>query len=157
MPTRTAFPGTISAGASISAANNNRLPGGWLALDEDTASEVTSSTTELTLHTLSVPVGANRKLRIHFHTPKVTITVASDDFAFRIYYDGTAIQRLTCKRSSTQTEDGVNFVGTVNTTTSGNKTIAVTLQRASGTGTCTLTPAAVAPTFMLVEDIGPSS
>lgn len=156
MPTRALFDAV--AGTPANAADVDKLAKGWCGLDEITSAiGPTSSTTELTIHTISVPVLANRKLKLTYHCPRIGTTVNSDEFLIRVYYDGTAVSRVMLNPPDQTVDQGLTVTGTVSTTTAGNKTCTATIQRQSGTGTATINPGAGFPSFLLVEDIGPSS
>lgn len=154
MPTRDSYTADPTAGDVLTAANFRKLPGGWIGYDASTTNQTTSGTTELTLHTLSVPVDASRRLRITYHTSRCTLSVDGDDFTIRSYYDGAQVNAHTARQSRA---DGVEFLTVADTTAAGSKTIAITAQRITGTGTLQLRGASTDPAFMLVEDMGPSS
>ena len=68
MPVRTAYAGAAVAGEVLSAANVNRISGGWIGYNEVTANQ-TPITTEVDLTGLSVAVtvGTARRIRISVH------------------------------------------------------------------------------------------
>lgn len=155
MTTRAAYDAV--SGNVANAADVDKWAKGWVCNEETTSNATTSATTELTLLTASVPVLANRRLVVSFHCPKVGTTVNADEFLIRLYYDGATFQRYLVNRPDQSMDDAVSFWGSVATTTAGNKTIAVTAQRLTGTGVLQLTCGAGFPMAMLVEDVGSSS
>lgn len=157
MATRDAHDAT--SGELLTAANLDKRAGGWIGTDQPGTSKTTSGTTELDICSLSVPINANRKIRVTFHVFSLTFSAAADPFSIRMYLSGTAFQTLRVKRTTdTLTGQGECFVGYADNATDGNKTVKVTAQRGSGTGTLNF-PAgdSTESYYMLVEDIGSTS
>lgn len=128
---------------------------GILGSDLITSNQVTSGTTELTLHSLAVSVAESRILKVTFHRYHATFSVSDDTFNFRFYLD-TVLQvgRFDMRRPTT-TQDGIQLTSFFAGGTAASRTVEVRVVRAAGTGTLTLSSStATQAGFMLVEDIG---
>jgi hypothetical protein len=152
---RTAYPSVEVDGDILTAANFDRLPGGWIGYVEATTNQTTITTVvDLTSLSVAVTVGTNRRLRI---TGKVnfTSTVANDGAKLRIQESATV---LNAADNTTPTGAGGVFIfaSAVLTPTAGTHTYKLTLAR-TGTGTLTMNASATEAAYLLVEDIGPAS
>src|SRR5258708_444268 len=90
MASRVAFPGTINSGDSVSASDNNKLPGGEIGRSTITANSSGTTTTE-TITSVVVTVGANREIEV-----RVTGTLratGAGGVSVRVTEDGTQIGR----------------------------------------------------------------
>lgn len=155
MASRTAYVSTEVDGDILTAANFDKLPGGWIGYVEATANQ-TTITTEADLTSLSVTVtaGTTRRLRL---TGKVnfTSTVANDGAKLRIKESSTV---LNAADNATPTGAGGVFIfaSAVITPSAGSHTYKLTLAR-TGTGTLTMNASATEAAYLLIEDIGPAS
>jgi hypothetical protein len=156
MAVRTAFAGTIIAGDSISAVNNNKLPGGWLGYAEVTANQ-TGITTEvdLTSLTVTVTVGPARRIMVTGSTYLLS-TVLSDRMAMAIY-EGAGQLQIANVYASTSTDGYIAERSVILTPSSGAHTYKLTARRVTGTGSVTSQAAATFPAWILVQDIGPAA
>lgn len=128
------------------------MPGGVLGYAEITASQATISTeVDVTGLTATVTVATGRRLRISSLT-ELFGTVAGDQSQINIYEDATQIQAVIMRHSATGRLDHPASV--IRKPTAGVHTYKLTAQRASGTGTFTVSGAATEPAYILVEDIG---
>lgn len=155
MPTRTPFDAV--SGTSANAGDVDKLPKGWIGYDSDTTNRSTSGTTELTLHTLNVPILAGRRVRITYYCGWVDQSVGGDVFQMNIKVAGTVVQENRVTIPGTAERYTIAIIGIYDEGAGATRTIAVTAVRNSGTGVLNIHNSATAPTYMLVEDIGPSS
>ena len=150
----------VSAGSPVTAADVNLaqqcLVGpSTLGTTDMTA---TSGTTEKTTgtDTITVPVVTGRVYRISYVFNYVG-SVSGDGFLIRIKAGSTSGTQLTYFLADvTLTTAVLTRVGWVEWTasTSGNQTFSTTVQRATGTGTCTGRGAASQPRTLSVEWLG---
>lgn len=156
MATRTAFPGTITTSTPISATNNNRLPGGWVAYVE-LASDVGSITTEQDVTGLQedVTLVAGRRYKV---TAVVHTTAGGTNADRDISLDDGA-SRVQIHRTHPPAT-GIN-THTLTAVIDGDGNSHDLQVRAAWSGTGSMivesAPAAGFPSFLLVEDVGPSS
>jgi hypothetical protein len=153
MASRTLY--TAVALEVYTAANHLRMPKGAFGYGTATSNQtgITSDTDLTGLTTGSITVPANRLIRI---TAKLRLsgTVADGITIPSIKEDGTIVQYWYGKRHST--DDMTVMFSVFRSPTGGSHTYKVSLQRFSGTGTVGNTADGTNPSFILVEDLGPS-
>lgn len=155
MAVRTAY--VPVSGTAITAANHIKFPGGWIGYNEVTANQTgITATTDLTTLTVAVTVGASRRIRIsgeigHERSVNDGVTRLSiNEGATTLTFADAAVRAAA--------EGSVRiFCSCVLTPSTGAHTYKLTLARANGTGTVSLTASATNPAFILVEDLGPSA
>jgi hypothetical protein len=157
MPVRTAYAGAAVAGEVLTAANVNKIPGGWIGYAEVTANQGSiTAQVDLTGLSVAVTVGSSRRLRItaqaHFAS-----TVASDGVALFIQEGATTLNVLGLQLpTSAGVTQGITCAAVI-TPTAGAHTYKLQASRNTGTGTVNLAASATQPAFILVEDIGPAT
>lgn len=154
MPVRTAYAGAAVAGEVLTAANMNKISGGWIGYNEVTTGQGGITTTvDLTGLTVTVTVNSSRRLRITSHT-LVASTVGGDIVSLSIVEDGTTVSigQLAASTSATTCS-----VSAVRTPVTGSHIYKLALGRAAGSGTLATTASTSVPAFILVEDIGPAT
>lgn len=166
MASRTAWTPGATVGEVFSAADAKSIPGGWIGYAEVTANQTLTNTaveTDLTGLSVTVTVGASRKIRIRAQGI-VSRTVADGVTIGRIKEGSTELGRWSQHAPSAATEfdaaagDAVSSPGGVFATPSaGSHTYKLTLQRFSGTGNVVLNAAAGSQASITVEDLGPAS
>lgn len=153
MPVRTAYAGAAIAGEVLTAANVNKLPGGWLGYAEVTANQ-TGITTEVDLTglTVTVTVGTSRRIRV---TGEVLIqTSATGLLAFLyIHADGSQVQKRVIVPGVAASSEMLH-AEVILTPSAGSHTYKL---RAASGGTAVLEASATVPSFILVEDLGPAT
>ena len=156
MPVRTGYAGAAVAGEVLTAANVNKLPGGWIGYNEVTANQATITTVvDLTSLTVTVTVGASRRIRVSSQCPFFS-SVAGDYVSLQIVEGATVLQDLSEAMSSALSGHRLAAI-VVLTPTTGSHTYKLRASRASGTGSVTMAAAATSPAFILVEDMGPAA
>lgn len=156
MPVRTAYAGAAVAGEVLSAANVNRLPGGWIGYAEVTASQGGITTeADITGLSVAVTVGANRRIRVSY-AGSVASSVANDTGSVNIKEGATY---LSGKYLSIPGNFNYGLtVSVILTPAAGTHTYKIVSARAAGsTGIHQHTASAAEPSFLLVEDLGPSA
>ena len=155
MADREAWTPTASVGEVVNAVDIHSIPGGWLGYNQVTANQTgISSETALTGLTVTVDVGADRRIKITAHG-RFTRTAADGVTQLRIKESTTIFQEVNIRNSTTagETEQGIAVI----TPSEGLHTYHLTLTLVTGTGTVGLAASATVPAFILVEDIGPAS
>lgn len=154
MPVRTAYAGAAVAGEVLTAANVNKLPGGWIGYAEVTANQG-GITTEIDLTSLSVAVtvGTSRRIRISYIGS--VATSVSGDTAVAYIKEGAAYLQQSALTMPSGANEVVNS-SVVLTPTAGAHTYKITMARLAGTGTLQHTVSATSPGYILVEDLGPA-
>lgn len=157
MAVRTAYAGAAVAGEVLTAANVNRVPGGWIGYNEVTASQGSIGATEVALTTLTVTVtvGTSRRIRISAETMFAT-TVAQDVAELRIK-EGTTVLQARPRKIMAASQSETISASVVLTPSAGSHTYYLAAILASGSGTITSAASATQPASILVEDIGPAS
>lgn len=156
MPVRTAHAGAATVGEVLTAANYNRLPGGWIGDTEITANQTGITTqVDLTGGSVTVTVGASRRIKITAHA-MVQSTVASDEVAIGTYEGATELQIAIATLAVANRIQTLESM-VVLTPTTGAHTYKLTALRSSGTGSASVVASAARPTFILVEDMGPAT
>lgn len=159
MASRTAFPGTATDGTTHAAADDNKLPGGWIGYVEVTADQ-TGITTEVDLTGLSVTVTVNTSRRIRV-TGSITMSVSVTDTAGlgRIKESTTVLRE--CSMQAPQVTGGPGEEtyewSVILTPSSGAHTYKLSLARSVGSGTVSSKASTTRNAYLLVEDLGPAS
>lgn len=152
MATRT--PHTGVAGEVLTAANLAKYPKGWIgdAQVDSTQSGIGSTPTDITDLTVTVTVGADRKLKI---SGRSQISSASAIYgALIIVEDGVAIGRI--GRVLLDAGEQITVSGfAISTPSAGTHTYKV--QGETSSSTMSNGASATYPAILLVEDIGPDS
>lgn len=125
---------------------------GVLARFSSSVTVATSGTTELTLATLNVIVGANRILKISYLCFDVSHNIAGDIFDMRIRRDGTQIAAIRHRVPSN--DIGGRSFWCFDLPSSGSHIYTITTTRTSGTGIETHSSGGSTPIQAIVEDIG---
>ena len=130
-------------------------PWGVMGYVEVTANQNSITTVvDLTSLTLTFTAAANRRYRIQ---GQVTVSTTVGDGAFQLYITDstpTTYNRATSYLDNTGAL--TVFVQAVETFSAGSQTVKLRLERATGTGTYTMSASSTAPAFLLIEDIGPN-
>lgn len=153
MTVRTAYAGTPVALAVLTAANFNKLPGGWIGHTDVTATQTgITSTVALTGLTVTVTVGTSRRIKVSGSFYMLS-NVANDVFSGIINEGATVLQQ-----GPVQVDANPRTVTPwcVLTPSAGTHTYFLSMGRAVGTGSGTLAASAASPCSILVEDMGPA-
>jgi hypothetical protein len=127
--------GTLPGGYAARTANQGPMAGTWT----------------ITGSTITVTVGAGRRIRVSGET-LLGSTVSTDVIGMSIYEGATELAR---SQSPPAGSFAVSLLcAAVLTPTAGSHTYSLTVKVASGSGNLTVTAGAVAPTYILAEDIG---
>lgn len=158
MPVRTAYAGAAVSGEVLTAANVNKIPGGWIGYNESTTNQGSIAGTEVDITglTATVTVGTSRRIRITVEL-SLSSSVANDVPSLRIKEGTTQLQSREEHLGSVVGALAAISASVVLTPTAGSHTYKATLVRAVGTGTLVVNASATAPAFLLVEDIGPAT
>lgn len=134
----------------------NSLPAGILGYAEITSSQSGLTTlTDISGLSATVNVAAGRRIKVTVYCFALSSTVATDRSDALIREGGTTLQRQLGRFTGTNAAFGV-FVQWVGAPSVGVHTYKASYARLSGTGTHTWEAAAISPSFILVEDIGPA-
>ncbi len=156
MAVRTAYAGAAVAGEVLTAANVNKLPGGWIGYAEVTSSQGSIvSETDITSLTVTVTVGASRRIRVSYRGALAT-TIAGDTAASYIKEGATTLQSTHDVHMPTTAAFAAE-TSVVLTPTGGSHTYKIASLRATGTGTIQHTATTATPSYIVVEDIGPAT
>jgi len=151
MAVRTAY--VPVAGEVLTAANLERLPGGWIGYNEVTAAQTSITTVvDLTSLTVTVTVGSTRRVAVSAYAP-VAQNVASGLAEVDIYEGAAQLARAYLSLASGAF--GVLTPRVVLTPTPGSHTYR--LRGLTTGGNMNLNAEAANPAFILVEDVGPAS
>lgn len=154
MPVRTPYAGAAVAGEVLTAANVNKIPGGWIGYSETTtATTGFGAATDLTGLSITVTAGTNRRLLITCHV-LISSSVAGDIARLDIMEGATT---LNLAHGYMTTSASSISVAAVITPTAGSHTYKLNAQRAAGGGALSTFASTSAPNFILVEDIGPAT
>jgi hypothetical protein len=157
MPVRTAYAGAAVAGEVLTAANVNKLPGGWIGHGEVTTGQ-SGITTEVDLAGITVTstVGPSRRILVSVELSFAS-TVANDVVSVRIKEGATSLVEREFHLGSVAAASATARLSVVLTPTSGAHTYKATMVRAAGTGTLNTSASTTKPAFILVEDLGPAT
>lgn len=154
MPVRTAYAGAAVSGEVLTAANVNKLPGGWIGYSEVTAGQGSITTSvDLTGLTVTVTVGSSRRIRVEGRV-LIASTVTGDIIGLGVNEGATSLasgQLYAATSATTLTAE------VILTPTAGSHTYKLTAGRAAGSGTVGTTASSTAPAYILVEDLGPAT
>jgi hypothetical protein len=148
-----------SAGDTWTAARVNDLPQGVVGWATPVTASVgpTSGTTELDVITAPAVVlaAADRRLRLRFHCRGLSCTNVGDIFTLRIKEGATTLTDAAYLPSNTGVASiASDFEAFVSSATAASHTYKVTIVRASGAGTASVSATATAPITFTVEDVG---
>jgi hypothetical protein len=146
----------FSAGAVLTAAQQNRFPRGVVAYAQVITSDTTITADEIQVTSSSFTAVANRYYRITYYEPQFStpagsfavLSIKKTNLAGTVYNTGIA---------QSPAAGGLNYsinVQAVTTFSAGSTVVVGTI--ASGSGTCNATRSATSIAFILVEDIGPA-
>lgn len=142
------------AGGQASAA---QIPWGWLGHVEATADQGAIVGTAVDLTNLSVAVTAGTSRRLLLTASVYPSSTAAADIVTALLMEGATQLQV---RAVTLGAIGIQaalFVQAVLTPSAGAHTYKVQMRRAAGTGTITNGAGATFPSFLLVQDVGPST
>jgi hypothetical protein len=147
----------FTAGAILTAAQQNRFPRGVMAYVEATSNALGLNSTEVVTLTLpSFTAVANRYYKITYFEPGINLDNAGEGTTLRVRLTNVSgtVQSLGDSVSS-GTANAVNSVSTmrIKTLTAGSVVLVATAQ---GNGTYNLYRGATQVAFLSVEDIGPA-
>ena len=158
MASRTAFPGTSTDSTIHTAADDNKLPGGWIGYAEVTASQtgIGSTDTDLTGLSVAVTVNTSRRIRISCQAT-TTADSGSPVLRLKIKEGATQLTQLVREQSATSGgSSGQTVCGAVwLTPSSGSHTYKLAFQAATATGG--IFASSTEPAWIGVEDLGPAS
>lgn len=154
MPVRTAYAGAAVSGEVLTAANVNKLPGGWIGYNQVTANQagVGITATDLTGLTVTVTVGSSRRIRVSASVGIQQRTSAALP-EVNIYEGASRLQRFPVSVAAEQYE--ILNPSVVLTPTAGSHTY--NLKLVTSTATVDMLAGADWPAFILVEDLGPAT
>jgi hypothetical protein len=142
----------FTAGAVLTADQQNRFPRGIMAFVQSTTTDGTITAEEVQLTSPSFTAVANRYYRVTYTEPN--LTGGTGYFLAQIRLTNLAGTRLTRFDNTVgAAERNVNAVW-VGTLTAGSTVIVATLQNTAGTGSAVRS--ATSPAQLFVEDIGPA-
>ena len=118
----------------------------------------TSGTTELDIITAPAftPISATRLIKVSLHLRSLTSATVGDQFTIRIKEGATTFAEalININNSGTSGGDGKAYFALVPNATAASHTYKATIQRATGTGTATVSASATGPLSICVEDAG---
>jgi hypothetical protein len=145
----------FSAGAVLTAAQQNRFPRGIVALSTVTTS-VAAYTTEMTRTSLTFTAVANRYYKISYIEQSVQNSVGAGTESFYIRPTTVATAALaTGSLTQAASYQGQSHVVAITTFSAGSQTIYARAVTNSGSG-MTLVASATVPAYLIVEDLGPA-
>lgn len=149
----------FTAGAILTAAQQNRFPRGVMAYNAVTATDATVTAEEVQITSSSFTAVANRYYKITYFEPGMSVNTANVVFTLRIR-QGTTTAGTQLASSSSVNTSGSIFNGTVGicyaVTTFAAAATQVCATLACSAGTASASRSASQPAFILVEDIGPA-
>jgi len=152
---------TFTAGAVLTASQQNRLPFGVCALaSSSTNYTLTTSAVIATGMTATFTAITGRLYRITYNEPQANTTTVSNGFTATQIREtsaaGTLLSTAVLQTNVAVTVNGTMTVIYVGTFTAGSVTVVGCALTSSVTGAPVLTRAATAQAQIIVEDIGPS-
>jgi len=147
----------FTAGAILTATQQNQFPRGIMAYNESIIDDVTITTEEVQITGSSFTAVANRYYKVTYYEPNLNSVTATGFVQVRLRLtniSGTQKQNAVVQLpTSGVTNAFVNlqFVGTL---PAGTTNFVVTMQ--SSAGTAAVDRSANQPAFLMVEDIGPA-
>jgi hypothetical protein len=161
MSTRTTSVGTLSSGATYTAAEVADAAGGWLGYVQATSNQgsITGETALTVLAggtgAVTVTVGTSRRIKVEFHGSMENDT-NNDGCSIRIKESTTQLVRRDFPCPTSGASQGV-YAAVVLTPSAGSHTYTVYGARGLGLGgTVTLDASSDSPAYLLVTDIGPA-
>lgn len=92
MTVRTAYPALETSGDTLTVANFNRLPGGWIGRARSSADETgVTSITDLGGLSVAVTVNTSRQISVEGFVHRISSTVANDVGGLYVYEDGVQV------------------------------------------------------------------
>ena len=158
MASRTAFPGTATDSTIHTAADDNKLPGGWIGYAEVTAGQTGIGGTDTDLTGLSVAVTVNTSRRIKVSCQATTVADSgTPNIRLKIKEGATQLTQLVREQTATGGgTSGQTITGSwIGTPSAGSHTYKLALQTTSATGG--IFASSTEPAWLLVEDLGPAS
>lgn len=155
MATRIPYPGSILSGDSVTASNNNKLPGGAFARDGATAAVGGSITTSQTIVSVAVTPLASRYLLIQFFGIAKSGTADTGFTAF-ISEDGTTIAQAQFQCRIANADQGFFVMAHSISPAASSHTYVGGLIQGTGSPTITHVASSVKPTLIVVQDCGPT-
>ena len=146
----------FSAGAILTATQQNQFPRGIMALNTNTSSSAGITSEALQITSTSFTAVANRYYKITYFEPDVVVNATTVDYIFariRLTNIAGAIQQSGTAEVSAQ-RSAVE-IQLIKTFTAGTVTICGTLT-AAGTGSVVANRAADKVSYISVEDVGPA-
>lgn len=160
MPSRTPF--TAVALAKYNATDHAKMPKGWLGYEDATANTGSvNAETDLAGLSVAVDLPASRMIRIVGYVPRISSDTAGDMAVLRIKEGATQLQEA--RIDVGQKVGGANggAIGKaeviIDGPSAGSHTYKLTGALAAGTGDLSFRASSSAPSFILVEDLGPAS
>ena len=147
---------TFTAGAVLTATQQNNFPRGVVAYAQTTTSDTTITAEEIQITSTTFTAVANRYYRITYYEPQVQTALSG----FLVGYirktntTGTQYASSIFQSPSGFALNGYLNVQAVTTFAAGSTTVVGTMT--SGSGTSVANRAAAYPAWILVEDIGPA-
>lgn len=155
MAVRTAYDPT--AGEVLTAANLEKLAGGWIGYAEATANQTgIGASTDLTSLSVAVTVGPSRRIRITVWTSTI-MTNTNAAIALQIKEGVTTLTERQLAPTSNVTIGDFITASVVLTPTTGAHTYKASMALAAGAGTVGSFASATTPAWILVEDLGPAA
>lgn len=145
----------FTAGAVLTAAQQNRFPRGVVAYAEVTASDTTVTAEEIQVTASTFTAVANRYYRITYFEPKLSSSLAGNQFTQRIRLtnlSGTVLQTTYNEPNAANFRQCICSI--VVTLTAGSTVIVGTAQM--GGTTAQLVRSSTEKAFIVIEDIGPA-
>lgn len=143
----------FTAGAVLTAAQQNRFPRGVMAFTAVTTSDTTITTEEVQVTGSSFTAVANRYYKVTYYEPGISATNTSGNARIRLTNIAGTVYQL---QGFAVPSAGGGFVhmSAVTTLTAGATNFVATLS--SDSGTIQATRSSTRYAFLLVEDIGPA-
>lgn len=156
MATRTAYAGTASSNDILTAANVNKLPGGWVGYVEKTSDQGSiTSEADVTSLTLTLTLVSGRRYEVSAYLD-VSIDTGARTANVAIYDGASRIQRA--REVIAVAGDSTHMTPVTTLDGDGSShTVKVTAQVQGGSGTMTVNAASDRPSHLLIKDVGPTS
>lgn len=162
MPDRVAYAGTAQDGDAYTAANHDRMPGGWIGYARVTADDGPVSGDEaLTGLSVTVDVGADRLIKISAvanveYAPNVVTPLVGRGF-LSIKEGSTYLGGADWHAPNQSVQASLTPFVILDGPSEGEHTYHLSLWNISGGGAFTLKAQSTLPACILVEDLGPAS
>lgn len=143
----------FTAGAVLTATQQNAFPRGIVAYAQDTANSAAFSTAITTLTSSAFTAVANRYYKVTYYEPSISYFSGTVNFVQGTIKNGATVLQIANENVAGQRSSVVaTYVGTFS---AGSVTITTTME-ASGGGAGIGSRSATQPAFVLVEDLGPA-